>query len=939
MMNYNIIRYKAAKWWLRSVIAICLLGVTSSRMAAQQTDSLRVFTETTPLIYEDAWDLWPYVFLDENGEATGYNVDLIKIIFKELRIPYVIKLKSTQEALEDLKSGNSDVMCGMDAPFHKEYADFGRSVIQIFTHSVIHQKGEEPQVNNTTDLAQRHVMVHNGSFSHHLMMSNGWGGNAIPYDDMEEALQRAHTEPGIQIVWNTMSLKYLLQTHPYDNLTISPVKIPHGEYKFMSNNHQLLQQIDSVYQRLDAEGILKVIQNKWFYPERKDSGIPAWIWHAVIIMVILSFIALVYYIFYKHREKKMTKHIRRSNNRLSLVLKTSHIHIWLFNVDTKNITPLDQNGNLTADEQAPPFFFQHLTVADRDRAIRALQLMHAGKRERMTLDVQSAVESEDEVPRYYTISLSVLRRDRDGHPTDIIGTTSDVTDDRLLQYQVKDFMLRYQTIFNSYMVDTVTYDKDGYIIDMNDKASQLFLGGKEGAIRNRVNLRDVLNDPDFDLEHMETTSLTLYYRDEKDKQVFTPRKHGDLLHYELKLVPLRDEEGRLLMIFGTGRDVTDLVHSYSRLQKDIELLQHANEDMESYIRNIDFVLENGGVRLVKYSPDTHMLAVFSHIGQEQNQLTQTRALSLVDDESKKTAQRILTSMDNRSRSFLKAAVRTTLRGRGGKRLCLYLSLIPTFDDEGKLVSYFGMCRDISDIKATEAELARETVRAQEVETVKNAFLRNMSYEIRTPLNSVVGFAELFSMEHAAEDEAFFIKEIKDNSAHLLKLINDILFLSRLDAHMIEMKKEPIDFAGFFEPRCQAAWYNHRQENVGFVVENPYLRLVLDIDEQNLGIIIDQIVANAAEHTTSGQIHIFYDYTGEELVMAFQDTGCGIPEERMKQIFERFGSMGGNGTGLGLPICHDLAEQMGGRIRIKSTPGVGTIVWVDIPCTCREIVRK
>ena len=83
----------------------------------------------------------------------------------------------------------------------------------------------------------------------------------------------------------------------------------------------------------------------------------------------------------------------------------------------------------------------------------------------------------------------------------------------------------------------------------------------------------------------------------------------------------------------------------------------------------------------------------------------------------------------------------------------------------------------------------------------------------------------------------------------------------------------------------------------------------------------------------------YDYTGEELVMSFQDTGCGIPEERMATIFERFGKRSNQGTGLGMSICYELSRQMGGRITVKSTVGVGTIVWVSIPCKCTEIVRN
>jgi signal transduction histidine kinase len=342
---------------------------------------------------------------------------------------------------------------------------------------------------------------------------------------------------------------------------------------------------------------------------------------------------------------------------------------------------------------------------------------------------------------------------------------------------------------------------------------------------------------------------------------------------------------------------------------------------------------------MNYQPDTHTLIVFQGIGQSEHVLTQTRCLTLSHDESKRVTLHILQSMDNQTRGSLTATIRTTLRTKGGHPLYLYLSFIPIINDNDQIENYFGMCRDISDIKATEQALAVETQKAQEVETVKNAFLRNMSYQIRTPLNSVVGFAELFELEHSPEDESLFIKEINDNASLLLKLINDILFLSRLDARMIEIKKSPVDFAAIFDSRCQTAWFNYQQPGVKYIADNAYERLVVDIDEQNVGIVIEKILVNAAQHTSSGEVRASYTYTGEDLVMTFQDTGDGIPEEIRQHIFDRFATSDGRRTGLGLSIVQEMLHQMGGKIKIQSEEGKGTIVWVSIPCACSELVRK
>jgi signal transduction histidine kinase len=156
--------------------------------------------------------------------------------------------------------------------------------------------------------------------------------------------------------------------------------------------------------------------------------------------------------------------------------------------------------------------------------------------------------------------------------------------------------------------------------------------------------------------------------------------------------------------------------------------------------------------------------------------------------------------------------------------------------------------------------------------------------------------------------------------------------------MIEFKNKPVDFGPFFEMRCQNCWYHHQKPEVTYEVINPYKHIIVNIDEQNLGLVIDRIAENAAKNTTRGQVRARYDYTGDTLVIAFQDTGCGIPEDKMQQIFERFNNTDSQGTGLGLPICQEILNQMGGKITIKSEVGKGTIVWIAIPCKVNEIER-
>ena len=915
-------------------------GQTADGLTRQSME--RIYTQDNPLVYEDAWDLWPYSFLNDTGEPVGFNIDLLKLILKELNIPYQIKLKPTQDALDDLKSGHADLMCAMEADFHDEYAQYGKSVIQIFTHSVVHRKDEPLLVKTVDDLSSQKAIVHTGSFSHHYMIDMGWGDNAIPYNDMQEAVQYAHNHKGTYIVWNTMSLKWLLHKFNYNDLELTPVNIQHGEYKFLSNDPRLLEQIDSVFAVLNSAGRLQPIQNKWFYPERKDTGIPSWVWYviAALLVAIISF--LIYYVSYRLYERKIKNTVERSNKRLSQILNTSKVHIWLFDIKQQMVTSITNEGKQLSIPLSPNFIQYYMVPEDFERLCSVLNRIAAQKKERETIEVHLIKRATKE-SCVFNVDFSVMRRDTKKRPTVIIAASTDITAVRQRQQEQKDTMLRYQHIFNTALVDTVSYDENGFIDGLNEKATAGIGSDVQKIIDSHISVQSVLGEPDLSLDDLDYTYLTQIYKSPEDERPLNRFLRRDELYYELQLVPVRDDDGRLLAIYGTGRDVTELAKSYSRLQKKIVKLQEANNELQEYVSNIDYVMKYGGVRVVNYSPTTHTLVIYSEIEHVQYRLTQTRLLSLVAEESKKTAQRTLNNMDNFTRQPVKAVVKSTVRVKGHDNtyipLCLSFSFVPVLNADGNVTHYFGMCRDISDIKATEELLALETKKAQEVETVKKAFLHNMSYEIRTPLNSVVGFSELIEENYNADDEQFFIAEIKKNSRSLLNLVNNILYLSRLDAGMIELKPSETDFVAFFESRCNLVWQENSKPGVEFIVDSPYEHMVLNIDLNNFGVVIDHVVTNAVQHTTTGSVRTRFDYNGEELAVTVQDTGCGIPADQTERVFERFVTVGDNGSGLGLAICREVVRLMGGKIRLKSEVGKGTVVWIIIPCVADEVVSK
>ena len=194
---------------LTYLLAALLLFLPYTGIVAA-TSQNRQYTKEQPLIYEDAWDLWPYAFANDQGQPQGFNIDLLREMCQRLEIPFTVRLKPSAEALADLKEHKSDLTLAMYAPFHDEYGRYGRTVISLFTHSVLSPKSDTSHIKTFSDLARYRVAVHHNSFSHHEMIDRGMSANAIPYDDMiDEVLNCASQDTGL-VVCKTRSLKLIM---------------------------------------------------------------------------------------------------------------------------------------------------------------------------------------------------------------------------------------------------------------------------------------------------------------------------------------------------------------------------------------------------------------------------------------------------------------------------------------------------------------------------------------------------------------------------------------------------------------------------------------------------------------------------------------------------------------------------------------------------------
>ena len=228
------------------------------------------------------------------------------------------------------------------------------------------------------------------------------------------------------------------------------------------------------------------------------------------------------------------------------------------------------------------------------------------------------------------------------------------------------------------------------------------------------------------------------------------------------------------------------------------------------------------------------------------------------------------------------------------------------------------------------QLKQAKDKAEEADRLKSAFLANMNHEIRTPLNAIVGFSQVLVDEEDRETRQEFADIIQNNNELLQRLIADVLDLSKIESNSMPLIYKDQDI-----PTLMKEIYSmillRMHEGVELELYDCE-ELVMETDRNRLTQILTNLLTNAIKHTQEGSIRFGYKRSALSVEFFVQDSGEGIPEDKIDTIFSRFVQLDNwsKGVGLGLAICQGLVEQMGGNIRVTSRVGEGSVFYVTLP---------
>ena len=260
--------------------------------------------------------------------------------------------------------------------------------------------------------------------------------------------------------------------------------------------------------------------------------------------------------------------------------------------------------------------------------------------------------------------------------------------------------------------------------------------------------------------------------------------------------------------------------------------------------------------------------------------------------------------------------------------------IESYDEEGKPLTLVGSSLVITERKKMENDLISAKTRAEESNRLKSAFLANMSHEIRTPLNAIVGFSGILASTEEEEEKQEYVSIIENNNALLLQLISDILDLSKIEAGTMEFTYSDFELNKIMtelESSLRLKLSPAKEVTLSFEPQLPELHI--HSERNRLSQLIINLVTNAIKFTEKGSIRFGYEKRDSKTLYFYvSDTGCGIPEEKQEDIFDRFVKLNNfaQGTGLGLPICKTLVKNMGGEIGLNSKPDEGSTFWFTLP---------
>jgi PAS domain S-box-containing protein len=400
------------------------------------------------------------------------------------------------------------------------------------------------------------------------------------------------------------------------------------------------------------------------------------------------------------------------------------------------------------------------------------------------------------------------------------------------------------------------------------------------------------------------------------------RRDGVYGWFKTRGVPIRNSDGTICKWIGSCTDITDLRKTQDALRESEERWRTLTEALPQLVWGV------APDRTPKYLNKQWT----EYTGVPERELLDGFVWEVLHPDDRERARQFL--MDSQV-GLRPLDVESRIRRHDGEYGWFKTRGVPIRDSEGTITQWLGTNTDITDLKRAEIALTRARAEAEQANVAKGEFLANMSHEIRTPMNGVIGMAQLLDSTELSAQQREYLSIILRSADTLMSLINDILDFSKIEAGKLELESVPFQLRDTLGDTLHSLAARAANKGLELAYHVPsQLPDALVGDPTRLCQIVANLVGNAIKFTEKGEVVVdvrVKEMTDAEVRLEFEvrDTGIGIPQSQQERVFEAFNQADTSttrrygGTGLGLAIAAQLAQKMGGKMKLVSEPGVGS----------------
>jgi PAS domain S-box-containing protein len=635
-------------------------------------------------------------------------------------------------------------------------------------------------------------------------------------------------------------------------------------------------------------------------------------------------------------QKKAEADLRESEQRFRLLADSAPVLMWVADREGRHVffnkSWLKFTGR-TPEQEMNDGWAEGIHDEDREQVLSTYRDALSRRR---PFSVEHRLRSQDG-RHIWVLVRGVPRFDENGRFAGFMGTCTDIHELKTMEASLQELMSLKQAILDSANYSIISTTPDGIIRTFN-AAAERWLGYSAGEVVGKMTPRSLHDHAEITayaaelsqalgieiLPGFETfiAKARMGITDEREWTYI--RKDGSRFPVLLSVTALRDRRGQITGFLGIGSDITARKRAEEQLQK----LWQAVEQSPASVVITDL---QGRIEYV----NPKVTQITGYPGEE---LMGQNPRILKSGETPAEAYRQLWETITSGQEWRGVFHN---RKKNGELYWESASISPVKDTRGQVTHFVAVKEDITAIREAEESLRLAKEAADAANRAKSDFLATMSHEIRTPMNAIIGMADLLWETAMTSEQRQYVQIFRSAGENLLDLINDILDISKVEAGHLSLEKTDFETGELIERACEIMAPKAHRKKIGLACRiSPDIPEHLTGDPTRLRQVILNLIGNAIKFTERGEIMLEACLDQDAAIMgedaatvrlhfSVRDTGIGIPEDKMDQIFERFTQVDASttrtygGSGLGLAISRRLVEMMNGRIWVESTPDKGS----------------